>query len=157
MKEFWMTLIGTSLLSGAVGILVPRAHKKYLRLLTGLCLLCVMAQPMMALAHDGLSFLESGESTEEEILSNYDEIYHKTLLKTDASYLSSFIESHICKELGIKNDDISVVVSFEEKGAQIVLKRTTVLLGGSAVTQDPYAIVETVEDLTGAPCSVVYD
>ena len=156
MKEFWMTLIGTSLLSGAVGVLVPRAHKKYLRLLTGLCLLCVMAEPMMTLAQDGLSFFDNGDGAQEEALSNYDEIYNRTLETADASYLASFIKTHICQEFSIKNDDVSVTVSFEKKDAQSVLERTKVLLGGSAVVQDPYLIVEAVENLTGAPCSIVY-
>ena len=156
MKEFWMTLIGTSLLAGAVGILVPKAHKKYLRLLTGLCLLCVMAEPMMTLAQDGLPFLENGENVQEEVLSNYDEIYNQTLLHADASYLSSFIKTHICQEISAKDDDVSVTVSFEEQEGKSVLKRTTVLLRGSAVVQDPYGIVEAVENLTGAPCSIVY-
>ena len=151
-----MTLIGTSLLSGAIGILVPKAHKKYVRLLTGLCLLCVMATPVMSLTRDGLSFLENRENIQQELLSNYDEIYNQTLQKADASYLSSLIKSHICQEFSLKNDDISVTVSFEDKENQSVLKRTTVLLGGAAIIQDPYRIVEVVENLTGAPCSVVY-
>ena len=157
MRDFWMTLVGVSLLSGVVGILVPKGHKKYLRLLTGLCLLCVMADPLVALAEEGASALEQSLSDQEDLLSDYDEIYNKALQEADASYLASFIKIHLCQTIPIDQDDISVTAFLESDGEGSVLKRTTVILHAGAVAKDPHAIVEEVESLTRAPCVIVYE
>ena len=157
MKEFWMTLVGVSLFSGALGILSPKGHKKYLRLLTGLCLLCVMARPMTTLAEEGLALWEDLSLSEDSLLSDYDEIYNNALQAADAAYLAQYLKAHLCQRISLEDDDISVSVSFGEESGENVLKRTTVILHAGAVTSDPHAIVEEVESLTRAPCVIVYE
>lgn len=157
MKAFWMTLVGVSLLSGALFVLCPKGHKKYLRLLTGLCLLSVMAGPLLSLADDGLSGLAEGLVPEEDALSNYDEIYNQTLLQADAAYLEELIEKQIEKSFSMDRESFFVTVSLVIEENKAVMKKTTVVLHGSAVAADPYPIIEKVEQMTEAPCVIVYD
>ena len=152
-----MGLIGVSLLSGSLALLCPSRHKKYFRLLCGLCLLAAMAGPMAELAHDGIPALTDGLLSEEELMSDYDEIYKESLAQADADYLESFLKTQLVNEFLLKDEELSVCVSLEHAEDTFMLKKTTLILRGSAVTADPHAMAERIRELSGAPCEIVYE
>lgn len=155
MREIGLTLIGVSLLAGILSILTPKAHKKYVRLLTGMCLLAVLVVPLRTLADEGLSLWQDGGGSE-DWMSNYDEIYNQALMRADADCLEEWLSNMIYNKISMDRSQFSVTVSLKQNDNQWVMEKTTVLLSHSAVATDPYPIIDLIESATHAPCVIVY-
>ena len=156
MKEYVMSLAVASLLVGIVGVLTPKKHKGHVRLLCGLCMICLLARPLPEAFGDFdlFDYLENEQEDEENAL--YDEIYHNTVQKANAKKISDALKDMISKDFSLSKEEVSVNVAIEEEGETIVIKKTTVALSGNAVLQDPREIVSYLEDMLGCQCVIVY-
>lgn len=155
MHTLWMGLIGISLLSGAVGMLVPRVHRGHVRLLTGLCVLCLIGGGLASLSEGASLFGEEWRS--EELYENYDEIYNETLQKADTSYLEEILTSHILQSFSADREELSLAVELTTEDDEMKVKKTTVVLRDKAHALDPHALIDELVRLTDAPCTVIYE
>ena len=156
MDKLWLGLIGISLLSGALGMLVPRGHRGHVRLLSGLCMLCLIGGALTSLS-EGASLWTEGMLDEEALYENYDEIYNETLQKADAAYLEEILTAHVLQSFDTDRESLSLAVEMTMEGEEMKVKKTTVILRGNAHALDPHAMIDELVRLTDAPCTVIYE
>ena len=157
MREYVMTLLGASLLTGILGTLCPKGHKKHLRLLCGLCMIDMLISPLPSyLENAEQNLLELGEETGGEAEDVYDEIYYQALSNANVWQIEKMTKRLIIQEFSLSSDDLSVSVFISDEEDRILLKNATVSLSGKAILTDPREIVRVVEEYLGCPCNVVY-
>lgn len=158
MEGYLMTLISVSLLSGIVGMISPEGDtKKYVRLVSLLCLLCAMVGPALSLFGDSELSLDGllGESKEETV--NYDEIYNNTLIYGGERQAEETIHSSIVKEFDLPADSLEIRVRTESKNDTEPLVEVTVILRNQAIFADPKKIVAQIESMMDCRCTVFYE
>lgn len=152
-----MTLIGASLLMGILGTLCPKKHQKHLRLLSGLCMVSLLIAPLPSYLGEIDALLPNWQEEIEGNAENiYEEIYHQTLSAVNVKQMEDMTKNHIIQAFLTKDDDISVSISVDDADGEILLKKVTIGIGGSAVTIDPRDIRDCVEKLLDCPCEIVY-
>ena len=158
MKSYVMILLGTSLLTGMLGVICPRKHQKYLRVLCGFCVIAVLVSPLpryLATLDDRLSSVE--EVGDEESVKKYNEIYHEALLEANQTQLEAWLQSHFINEFSLESKDLSVTVILTEGRENVSVKKTIVCLSGRAIFVDPAPMISFVEDTLFCPCEIVYN
>ena len=157
MKEYVMTLLGASLLTGILGSLCPKVHKKHLRLLCGICMIAMLISPLPSyLKHAEQRLWELGEEAGGNAEENYDEIYDQALSTACVWQIENVTKSLLIQEFSLSSDDLSVSVFMTEEDGRILLKNTTISVTGKAILIDPREIVRVTEEYLGCPCNVVY-
>jgi len=152
-----MMLIGASLLTGILGTLCPKKQQGYLRLLSGLCMIALLVSPLPSYLSEADALLgEWEEKTEGESENTYEEIYHQTLSAVNAREIEETTKNIINQRFSTKNEDVSVVVELAVENENILLKKATVGIGGSAIAIDPRDIRACVESFLDCPCEIVY-
>ena len=158
MKDYVMTLLGASLLTGILGTLCPEKHKKHLRLLCGLCTIALLIAPLSSYLSEiewKLPELEENGGEHEENI--YDEIYHQTLSKVNIQKAENSTKNLIIQLFSLKNEDVFVSLDIAEENGNALVKKATVQVSGKAVLVDPREIKKYVEELLKCPCEIVYD
>ena len=153
MKEYVMALIGASLVSGALLMLSPTGHKKYLRLLCGLCTVALLAAPLPSyLSELKISLPTYGD----EATVGYEEAFRQTLCTASGAQIEEALKSLLVSELSLSEKEVFVAVIWEEGSDTLMLKKAIISLSGSAVLSDPRPLRERAEALLGCPCEIVY-
>ena len=151
-----MTLLGASLLTGILGSLCPKGHKKHLRLLCGLCMIALLISPLPSyLEHAEENWLALDEETGENAEDIYDEIYHQALSDANVLQIEKTTKNLIIQEFSIPSEDFSISVFVANEDGLVLLKNATISLSGKAILTDPREIVRVVEEYLGCPCNVV--
>lgn len=157
MKEYVMTLVGVSLITGIVGMLCPKIHQKYLRLLCGFCVIAAMVAPLPSyLAEADASLLGIYDENGNEKETVYEEIYQETLLNADADRIEYYVKTLLISEFSVESDRISVSVELSQEENTVAIKNIMVALSGSAVLEDPHQITYYLESMLHCPCEIVY-
>ena len=152
-----MSLLGAALLIGVLETLCPKKHERHLRLLSGLCLVAILIAPLPSyLAQAEAIFPNLQGENEENAESVYDEIYHQTILNFNEQEIEKMTKEKILQAFSTSDDDISVSVSLAVEEDNVLLKKATVVVRGSAILIDPRELQACVEDFLGCPCEVVY-
>ncbi len=157
MKNYVMMLVGASLLTGMLGVICPRKHQKYLRLLCGFCMIAILVAPLPTCFDalgDRLSSVE-GEIGEEDA-KNYEEIYHKALGDANQKQLESWLQTRFVQTYSLDQEDLSVSVVLTQEGENVSVKKTIVFLSGGAILVDPGEMISFVEETLSCPCEIVY-
>ena len=159
MKEYLMTLISVSLLSGIMGMISPEGDlKKYVRLLCTLCVFCAMISPAFSL-WQGMG--SSGEEILGELIDkedvNYDEIYKDSLLSFGEVQAEETIKSNILERFLLSEDSIDVEVKSQSENDIEEWIAVTVLLRDEAIFTDPREILSLVESMVSCSCVIVYE
>jgi hypothetical protein len=159
MKIYIVSIVALSIFASAVILLSPEGKNggiaKHLRLLSALCLLAVITDPL-------LSFVKklSSPSTEDltHILiegvgeSDAEDIFLESISDFSASSLQNELERLICLNFGIDKSDISVSTAHTKTSDGISFSSVTVKISGMAILKDPRDIENYVTELTGLPC-----
>lgn len=159
MKEYLLILLGVSLLSGIVSILAPDGKlKRYIRLLTGLVVLCVLIRPALSLlksAGDGI--FDTGEAGREESVSAYDDIYNNNLKEAGEREVAKRLKDKIIKEFDVGEESIDVKAEFVSENDRYRVSTVWLTIRKGAVSTDPRKLVEYVENLLDCQCVIVYE
>lgn len=157
MKEYVVALIGASLLSGVVGMICPKRHEKYLRLLCGFCILSLLVAPLPSYLESVEDYLPTAlDEMGKEENEIYEEIYKDTFYAANKEALEDSIKALIIQEFSLNKGEVSVAVLLAQEEDSVSLKNATVSLSGYATLQDPRAIAARVEALLGCPCEIRY-
>ena len=157
MKEYIMTLLGASLIAGIVGVLCPKKHKKYLRLVCGFCVIAAMVAPLPSyLEAFELSGLDEYWEEGNGETMTYEEIYHQTLLHANTEEVERQIQTLLSTEFSIPIDTLAVSVELANGENTVALKNVTVAVSGIAILTDPREISGYVESVLHCPCEIIY-
>lgn len=159
MSGYFYGLLSTCLFCGFFGLIAPNgALGKYLRLLGGICVLCVMLSPLSTYLQSWeTEDLLSGLLGSDEQESEFDEIYNKALAEAGCDQLEEYWKERLCGELSLRKEQVSVQVALEEDESGYRPSQVWVTLSGSAILADPALITATVEKVMECPCVILYD
>lgn len=152
----------SAVVAGTLAELLPpdgeEGSGRMLKLLVSLLILCVIALPLLELlsgAPDALlgQIEDYFDALEEDGQTVYDEYAAQTMeyIRAESAdqaeiELAALLASHF--DISRENIQVEITLSSGEEG--ISLKKVTVLLSGSAVFADPYAIEEYLAVLFGS-------
>lgn len=152
-----MSLLGASLLTGVLGTVWPTAHKKYLRLLSGICMIAILIAPLPSYLENAESLVttwdENGNGGSEVA---YDEIYYQSITAANAYQIEENTKNILIERFSFDEDDILVTVMIAEEEGRFLLKKAIVSLSGKAILTDPRRIAECVEELLECECEIAY-
>ena len=153
MKEYVFALLSASVLITLVGILAPTAASAHVKLLCGLCFLCLLYAPLPDLIRS-LSILstELDNGLNEEWKEDYREQAEAALKHSSKTYFAQTLTTLLEEKFSIPAGELRCTVLWDDETDPPRPKRVTVILSGSAVWKDPAAIEATVTELLGCEC-----
>ena len=158
-NEYLLTLIGASILVSTVAMLAPRGGKRYVRLCSCLCLLCVILAPLPNIAkslEDGSLSSLVGDGEADDMESFYEEIYNNTVNSANGEMIADALENMMTKDLSLPEGGFSVTVDTMTENGEVTVKKVTVRLGIEAIGKDPREIVGYLEKMLGCECEIIY-
>ncbi len=159
MKTYWATLLGVMVLSVVINMICHDGNlKKYVRLLSTLCVLCVLAAPLISLASEG--GLDGGALWEELVETpseDYDEIYHQALLNGSADYLESTLKSEMASSFSLASESFDVEAQFVSENDTYKLDEIRITLRDSAIFADPKQMISYVNEQLECDCVIIYN
>ena len=159
MKEYFGTLVATTLLGGIVRMLAPEGNtQKYLRLTVSLCLAMAILAPLLgAIAEERAFSIGDLLSEEANVDLNYDEIYDSSLQNATKLQAEEIIQTKIYQRFSLNEETALVNVKFVTENDKIELSEICVSLRGSAVLLEPREIEAFVCDAWNCPCVILYE
>ncbi len=162
MREFILTLLGVSLVSGLASMLTPEGKGGGLRTCVGfacgLCALSITVGPVISFIgalSDGGKVLFDGFS-EDLAVYDYEKIFDQTLAREGERVLEVELKAILCDEFQIEEKNIDIEATLCESEAGIEVERVILTLRGSAVLIDAHKISERVTTLLSCECRVLY-
>ncbi len=164
MREYLITLIGVVAVCGIVQMLAPEGEgggmKKYIALVSGLCVLCVCIAPLYDLFvwissdnGEGISSLVGEYVSQEDYLV----IYEEEIMSRGGENMSAGLKSLIARDLLLDFGSFDVSVALESAEDEYIVRDVYVTIHGSASQIDPHKIEEYVGALLGCECVIIYD
>ena len=151
-------IVGAAAVIGIMESILPRGGKTgaYMKLITSLCLLCLVVKPVGAVLRDlpdllagkTEAFLSASEAEEEE----YRAILDGQIEATVKEQLQAAVREELFEEFSVENCDVGVVLEKSEDGWRVV--RVAVNLTGRDIFRDPYAIETHLGTLLDCDCTV---
>ena len=133
MGEYITVIVGVSICASLLLLLSPfEGIKSHQKLLSGLCIVCVMTAPLSdAIEHikslDLESILPSDESQREEIYDSYFEDYTESTVK-------GVVSTQLKETFGVEAEDLRI--SFSGEGDEKRISGVYILLPRSAIFKD---------------------
>lgn len=159
MGEYVFGIIGAAAVIGIMENLVPQngKTKNYMRLVTALCLLCLVIKPLSAVAQTLPALFSDAveELAEEEDVtrSEYEAILEGEIADTVRAELRGAITEALEMRFGVT--DCEVGVSLVRTDGELRAERAVITLMGKDIFKDPYAIEDYFGGLLGCECVVV--
>ncbi len=161
---------GIVILSAAMSVifaLTPEGRgqglKKHVRLISSICLLCVLIEPATELI-DRLSAMGediSGSISDSEngLYERYDSIYENYLDGKYGENIGQAVKDALYEKFGIKNENCRVSTEFHysEKDSVKIPRKITAVLSGRAVYVDPIAVKDFISELFGCEAEVALE
>jgi hypothetical protein len=155
--EYFSTVIGVAVVCSLCTVISPDAEVSYVKLIGGLCILCVLISPLSSFIGDAVNYIEDESFFEEMygdvyVFENVEDIFDRALADASKSEIERCLESMLCHTFEIREQEIEVYVSLEESSVSDV----SVVLSGKAVFTDPHGIIEYIEETLACRCEIVY-
>ncbi len=167
MREYIYGIVVLSAAMSVIFALTPEGRgqglKKHIRLISSICLLCVLIEPAAELI-DGIrdmgeNIFGSIADSENELYERYDSIYEDYLDGKYGENIGQAVKDALYEKFGIKNENcrISTEFSYSEEYGVKVPRKITVVLRKSAVLTDPLAVKDFVSELFGCEAEVALE
>lgn len=160
MKQYLLNILTLSLACGLLDMLTPAGEREGLRrgvrLLAGLCLLCVMIRPLTDL-RDAVLSLDLGawaRGAEHEAETEYERLMEQKLTAVSRAQLHEDVLTLLCEQLGIARENCTLTLEMDDTAQTLTVRRVWIVLHGSAVLRDPREISAAVEAALGCECIV---
>ena len=115
MKEYMVSIISAALLSGAASLLSPEKWKKYVGVISGMVILCVVIAPVSQIDMDEIFSSFETPDMEEQLLEG-EEIQIDMIEEELIRRINSDIERRLKSEFGIEaKADVEIGVSKDGK------------------------------------------
>ena len=157
MGQYVYGIIGAAAVIGVMESILPKSGRtrQYVRLITALCLLCLVVKPIGSFLESLPALLEDGMAGITEGVGVRDE--YETIL---SGQIEAVVRDELCAAV---REELSARFSIEscEAGATLTrtdgvlsVSRVVITLFGKDVFKNPYAIEEYFSDLLGCECIV---
>ena len=164
MKTTLIGLFSLCLACALIELFTPagqeRGIERHLRLLTGLCLLCALTQPLIDAAesaHDLPDRIRDWMEKQSAVLSpetsDYDARWQREQEELGARAAAVEIGTMLREKFDLTEDTCRVRVSVNDTGD--TLTEVTVVLSGRAIWKDTHVMEDFVRKTFGCPC-VIY-
>ncbi len=155
MQGYVLGLVGASLALGLMGQLTPRGISGgRLRLISSLCLLCVVLSPLNSLAESLPDLIPSlFDTTEETGDTDYRDILEGSIVGATEEALREALASELDRRFDLTDPHIGL--SFTRVEGELRLVRCLVTLKGSDIFKNPHTIEAYLTSLLDCECLVV--
>ncbi len=154
MREYIITLFLVCCVAAIIrAVGKDSATKKYIELVCALCVISALVLPIFGANIDDFDIGAIFDETENKG-QNYDEIYKNYLLQEGKSSAENAIASDVCKQLGVSAGGVSIRLTLNEDGTEIVA--ATAIVSGEAVNTDPSLIKQYISQALGTDCEIGY-
>lgn len=160
MQGYLIQILTVSLLCGLIETLAPAGEREGLRravrLVTALCLLCLMVAPLREARERLRSFDLGGwaREMEEGGSEELERLMEEKLSAVTREQLESELYRLLDGQFGISRQDCSLTVGLEEEDGVLTVREVWIALRGRAVLRDPRAIEAAVEEAWQCGCTV---
>ena len=156
MKESIFLLLGVIVISGFISMLAPETSlKRYLSLLTAICLLFAMLEPIGELV-GSLESIELGNLHTETENKDYESVYKETLISGNEESFCRLLKAKMSRELGIEAEHFDIRADMRISAGEYKLESLSVILCGMGITQDPKQLKDYTSELFGIECEIIY-
>lgn len=152
MKAYLISLAAVAAIAALTGLLLPDGGKDTgLRLVTGLCVLAVVASPIL----EGLRTLTDPETLRtfggEDRTAEYESLFEENVRESGGAYLAERLSQALAARYSCDTSCFTVRLRFSEDGEAV--DAVTVLLSGKAAFLDTYDLEAYVSGLLDCPCT----
>ncbi|MBQ8345403.1 MAG: hypothetical protein IJY42_03955 [Clostridia bacterium] len=158
MKEYCIGLLASCFFCGICGWMAPDGSlRRYLRLVGGICILCVMLSPVPTWirSFQGVSWLDV--IPPEEMSSNYDEIYKEALEALSASELEAYVEARLWEQFSLEEHELELQILWSEEPSSPYVEQGWIILRDSAVFCNPDEVLAAAISLLECDYEILYD
>lgn len=159
MKIYIISIVAVSLFASALILLAPEGKNggisKHLRLLTSLCILAIISEPLISFSKNILSSNAKDMThllTDGLTETDSESVFFESISDYSASQLDRQLTRLICEKFSFDDSDVSVTSSYVSTDEGISFSSVTVRLSGLAIFKDPRDVEGFVTALTGLPC-----
>ena len=163
MREYIIGLLALAVCCAVVELLSPEGEgggiARHIKLMTGLCLLCVLATPIVSLLRAGADLparLEAALSDwlaiREEADRDFSDLFREEWEQMDLSLASQTVVGMLREKFDIADGDVSVEVLLDEEQTRISCVR--VALSGRAIWQNTHEIEAFIGETLGCECII---
>lgn len=160
MQAYLMQILTMSLLCGLIEQLSPAGEREGLRravrLVTAICLLCLMVAPLRQ-AGACLTSFDLGawaRERESEAQEEYEGLMEEKLGAVSQERLRVELLTMLEEQFEIGTEDCTLTVVFDESAETTTVREVWISLHGKAVLRDPRTVEAAVEAVLGCPCTV---
>lgn len=160
MKQYLLNILTLSLACGLLDLLTPAGEREGLRrgvrLLAGLCLLCVMIRPLTDL-RDAIGEIDLGSwarGMERDAETEYERLMEEKLTAVSKEQLREELLTMLAEQFDIGCEDCTLTFEFDDAAQTLTVRRVWVALHGKAVLRDPRTVEAAVEGTLGCECTV---
>ena len=159
MEGYILGLVGAAAVMGIVESLVPQngKTKHYVRLITALCMICLIVKPMTEMAEvlpDFFAEAIEGVADNEDIArSEYEAILEGEIVDTVRKELATAIQNELATRFNVTHCEVGV--SLVGINGELRAEQVVVTLMGKDIFKDPYAIENYLSHLLSCNCIVV--
>ena len=160
MNAYLIRILTMSLLCGLIELLAPTGEREGLRrgvrLVTGLCLLCLMITPLWEVRDLIFSFDlgTRAREAEQDSQEEYARLMEQKLTVVTREQLQSELYAMLEEQFDIAREDCALTVEWEEESDTPSVRQVWISLHGKAVLRDPRAIEAEVTAALDCPCTV---
>lgn len=160
MKAYLIQIVTMSLLCGLVEMLIPAGEREGLRrsvrLLTALCLMCLMISPLRETREffRSLNLGTWARGVEGEAQEEYERMMEQKLSAATREQLCEELYVMLDEQFDISRADCTLTVDFEEGDEALKVRQVWIALHGKAVLRDPRTIETAVSGILNCPCTV---
>lgn len=163
MREYIIGLLALAVCCAVVELLSPEGEgggiARHIKLMTGLCLLCVLATPIVSLLRAGADLPARLEAALSDWLSirdqadkDFSDRWQEEYEQLDVTFASQTIAGMLQDKFLIAAGDISVEVVPDE--SQSLISHVRVALSGRAIWQNTHEIEAFIGETLGCECII---
>ena len=164
MKDYLVSIIWVSVIVGLAEIISPHISgtQKYIKMIGALCVLCVVAAPLLNIGNLSEDFSEDLknnllEDQNADSYERYQELLNNYLNGYSANALKEEIQSLLKDNFDIPTEESEIKLFTEKKEEAISLQKVQIILSGKSIFKNPYNIENYIGNLLNCTCEVLIE
>ena len=154
MKTYLITVAAGALTVTLINLLTPQGEgggiAKFVRLLTSLFLVCLVASPLSGASQALEQLFRFDLFFSEEKQEEYDSQFQELMDSASQEYVEQMLTKQLEEHFSIPAGEIDVILEWKAENGKP--SKATAVLKGSAIWKNPREIQALVEELLGCPC-----
>lgn len=157
MKEYLGLLFSVCIVAAIVKTVSPEGTaKKYVEVICSLCVICVIISPTVCEGGMLSELKEIVNADVDTVKSEYEQMYSSYMRDGQITLAQKALEDELADVFGKDEDAFEVVLHTEYTEDEVLLNRSSVVIGLSAIDTDPEKIKAYMNERTGVECQIIY-